>query len=156
MKEEELNFIQVQMIFLSVNINEVEFTSQLEALTIINLIEKIILSEGPNFMNNQEDAVAEIFADDEDDNSKEEKLKSVTMGKILLSLNCLLKCLTTRYRITAETLLKFQESSNKKEFRIGCILGEHTTFFSGDIKNMLTTKSADILSTLREVLQELK
>ena len=156
MNEDELNFIQVQMIFLSVNINEVEFTSQLDALTIINLIEKIILSEGPNFMNNQVDAVAEIFADDEDDNSKEERLKRVTMGKILLSLNCLLKCLTTRYSITAETLLKFQESSNKKEFRIGCILGEHTTFFSGDIKNMLTTKSADILTALREVLQELK
>ena len=146
--KEGLRFIEYQIVFLCININEIEFASQLEVLTIISFIEKIILTEEGNVFGSQFKLMMDLF-DDDDDN----KYRGVVIGKFLVSLNCLVKCLTKKYSISSDLILKFQESVDKKEFQVSVGTPEPCVFFEGEIKKVLSDTSMDLTLLHNKLLE---
>lgn len=154
MSKEELTIVQTQIIFLCININEMEFTSQQELLMVITYIEKTILSEESIFLD-QFNLLMDLFDDDDqDDNSITDKLKYISTSKVLLSLNCLTKCLITNYSISSDLILKYQESTDKKEFRAHVMKSESNRFFTGEIKKLLVSNEKNQLTLLYKKIQE--
>lgn len=150
MTKEELLVTQTQVIFLCINVNEMELTTQHEILKIITYIEKIILTE-ENIFSDQSRLLLDLFADDEDD---VEKLRYLVMAKALLCLTCLTKCLMENYSITPDLILKYQESVDKKEFRTTITKSDNNQFFAGEIKNLLIGDAENQLTLLYNKIQE--
>lgn len=149
MSKNELILAQNQVIFLCININELEFDSQKDLLKIITSIEKFILSEESIFAD-QFNLLMDLFEGDDDD---EEKLRYSTMAKILLAFNCLAKCLIANYSISPDIILKYQEGIDKKEFKNHVVKVENNRFFQGEIRNLLTGNAANQLTLLHNELQ---
>jgi hypothetical protein len=148
MNKDGLKSIENHVVFLCVNINEMEFANQYEILTVINYIEKIILMEETIF-GDQFNLLMDMFGDDDDD---DEKLKYLVMAKALLSLNCLIKCLIANYSVSPELILRFQESSDKKEFYTSITRTDSNRFFVGEIKDLLTKPASNQLTLLHNEL----
>lgn len=146
----DLKTVQNQIIFLAININEVEYSSNFEILTIINTIEKVILSE-ENIFGDQFNLLMDMFDDGDD---TDEKFKYIVMARILLCLNSLVKCMITNYSISPDLLLKFQESSDKKSFRTAATRSQSNKFFAGEIKDLLTKNKTNQLTLLHNKLLE--
>lgn len=150
MNKRELKVMEFQIVFLSININEIEFLSQFEILTVINCIEKIMLAE-ENIFGDQFNLLMDMFDDDDD---ADEKLKYLVMAKALLCLNCLTKCLIANYSISPELILRFQEINDKKDFRTAINRSEYNQFFNGEIKDLLTKNASNQLTLLHNKLIE--
>lgn len=149
MTREELIITQTQIMFLCININEMEFTTQHEILSVIDCIEKIILTEESVF-SDQFHLLLDLFEDDDND----ERLRHSAMAKSLVSLHCLSKCLMENYSISSELILKYQESEDKKEFWTHVPQPDNKKFFVGEIKTLLTENAANQLTLLYKKLQE--
>ena len=149
MIREELLIAQNQIIFLCININEMEFTTQHEILSVIDCIEKIILTEESVF-SDQFHLLMDLFEDDDDD----EKLRHSVMAKSLISLHCLNKCLMENYSISSELILKYQESKDKKDFWTHISQLDNKRLFVGEIENLLTENAGNQLTLLYKKLQE--
>lgn len=152
MSRAELFTAQIQVIFLCININEIEFSSQHELLLIITYIEKLILSE-EGILTDQYNVLLDLF-DDDDDNNDTEKLRYLSLAKILLSFNCLIKCLVTNYSISPDLILRYQETTDKKEFRVHITVTQNNRFFCGEIKNLLTGNTKNQLTLLYNKIEE--
>lgn len=90
-------------IFMAINLNRVEFTTQEEVLSVVNAINRVTSSQIPNLM-----------ASDYEDEDKIEPL-----AKSLLALCRLQDVLLSNYGFTDDTLIKYHESDKKREFRKG-------------------------------------
>lgn len=150
LNKHELFSVQNQAIFLCICLNEMDFKRQLDILTLINHLEKIILREETIF-GDQFNILMDLFDDNDDET---EKLKFLVMSKVLLTMKCLVKCLMLNYGISSEVILKFQESSEHKEFLLPVKNIEFTKFFSGEIKTLLTESNENQLTLLHQKLSE--
>lgn len=150
MSKVELLQAQNQIILLAININEIEFETQLELLEVVCSVERIILSEEAIF-NDDFNMLLNIFEEDVTD----EKAKHVAMSKALLALKCLVKCLIANYSINPELIVRYQESVDKKEFKTSIQKVNSNIFYKGEILDLLTKNLNNQLTLLRRKLLEL-
>ncbi|GMM27857.1 hypothetical protein DAMA08_005730 [Martiniozyma asiatica (nom. inval.)] len=149
LNSEQVKDRQQDVAFLALNLKEIEYSTLNEVLNVVNIIDKILITQSSTVLQ----PYKLIF--DENDKDIHEWFKYQIMAKCLIMLHRVKICLMNNYGVNDKLLLKYQELPNAKEFKIPTKLHDESQLKIDDLDLTFQSTGNKFFMTLCGMLTDI-